>query len=676
MNVLLELRRRFAQALEPLTADAQALAGLVKPAQDARFGDFQANSAMPLAKQLGAPPQAVAQRILANLDVSDLCAAPEVAGPGFINLTLRDDWIENAVNGLVRDERLGVETIPNPRAVLIDFSSPNVAKPMHVGHLRSTVIGAALYRLFQFVGHRVQSDNHIGDWGTQFGMIIYGYKHFLDPASYARQPVAELSRLYRLVNQLADYYDALEAIPKLEERLALLQREADSAQAVRESPGEKQSAAKQSDAKQAGAKQSGKRADSEEAKAAKKRAVEIDALRQELAGLIAKRDRVQNDAELCRLAVLHPGVAVESRRETARLHSGDPENLRLWNEFLPQCLQALDGVYRRLGIEFDMTLGESYYQPMLGEVVAALSQSGLARESDGATCIFIDDNPAPFIIRKSDGAYTYGTTDLATIRYRADVLKIDAIVYVVDSRQSEHFRLLFAAAREWGYDRIDCRHVSFGTILGEDKRPFKTRAGDTVGLESLLDEALVRARRIVDENDDAKEAPELDERARAAVAEAVGIGGIKYADLRHNRDSDYVFAWEKMLATTGDTATYIQYSYARICGIFRKGNIDRGRLHDSDVRVRIASPAERRLALQLLRLPESVEFAVADCRPNFITQYLFATADCFTKFYEACSVLKEPDPELRQSRLLLCDLTARILQKGLWLLGIESCEQM
>ena len=255
-------------------------------------------------------------------------------------------------------------------------------------------------------------------------------------------------------------------------------------------------------------------------------------------------------------------------------------------------------------------------------------------------------------------------------------MKADALVYVVDARQSEHFRLLFASARRWGYDQIDFRHVSFGTILGEDKRPFKTRAGDAVGLESLLDESVLRARRIVDENDDAKETPELDERTRAAVAEAVGIGGIKYADLRHNRDSDYVFQWEKMLAKTGDTATYIQYSFARICGIFRKGEVDRAALRRSGSAIRISLPMERRLALQLLRFGESIESAVADCRPHFITQHLFATADCFTQFYEECPVLKEPDAAVRTSRLLLCDLTARVLEKGLWLLGIRTCEQM
>lgn len=658
MNLLAELRRRIANAIQPLTNDTSALGPLVKPAQDARFGDFQSNCAMPLAKLVGSTPRAVAERIVAKLDVGDVCQPPQIAGPGFINLTVRDEWIEQAVGQLVADERLGVERTANPRSVLIDYSSPNVAKPMHVGHLRSTVIGAALDRIFRFAGHHMQSDNHIGDWGTQFGMLIYGYKHFLDPAAYARDGVGELARLYRLVNQLADYCDAKDAIiPTLKNEVVAIAAKIDAAKARVTSATEKAAKAE---------------ADRELAK----HRLQESQLQQDLAGLRAKQDAVERDPELKRLAAEHPDVAEASRRETARLHAGDPENRQLWEEFMPQCRQALEAIYRRLEIRFDMTLGESYYQPMLGDVIASLTERGIAQESGGALCVFIEGNPAPFIVRKSDGAFTYATTDLATIRYRADILKDDVLLYVVDARQSEHFRLLFATARKWGYDRIDYKHVSFGTVLGEDKRPFRTRSGDTVGLESLLDEAVARARRIVDENDDAKAVPELDDAARADVAEAVGIGGIKYADLRHNRDSDYVFQWEKMLATTGDTATYIQYSYARICGIFRKGGIERGALRAAEGAVRISQPTERRLAMQLLRIAESVELALEDCRPNSITQYLFTTADAFTAFYEECPVLKEPDPALRTSRLILCDLTARMLNLGLGLLGIRTCEQM
>ncbi len=577
MNLLAEFRRRFADALAPLTADAKTFANLVKAAQDAKFGDYQANCAMPLAKQLGEPPRKVAERILANLDVKDLCEPPQIAGPGFINLTLSTGWLEQALARLVADERLGMPLTDEPVRVIIDFSAPNVAKPMHVGHLRSTVIGAALYRLFQFAGHDVQSDNHIGDWGTQFGMILYGYKHFLDREAFEREPVTELARLYRHVSQLGEQ---------------------------------------------------------------------------------------------------DPDVARGARDETAKLHTFDAENVALWREFVRLCQHALDAMYERLQITFNMTLGESAYHDLLPGVVRSLEEQGIAVESEGAICIFVDDNAAPLIVRKSDGAFTYATTDLATIGYRANTLKGQEILYVVDARQSEHFKLLFAAARRWGYDRLDLRHVSFGTILGEDKRPFRTRSGDTIGLESLLDEAVLRARRIVDENDDAKETPELDARTRAIVAETVGIGGIKYADLHHNRESDYVFSWDKMLAVTGDTATYIQYSYARICGIFRKGSIDREVLRCSPTVIRLPSQTERHLAVVLLQFPESVQAAIEDCRPHFMTQYVFGLAKAFTAFFEECPVLREPDSELRQSRLVLCDLTARMLKKGLWLLGIDTCEQM
>jgi arginyl-tRNA synthetase len=319
---------------------------------------------------------------------------------------------------------------------------------------------------------------------------------------------------------------------------------------------------------------------------------------------------------------------------------------------------------------------------MLADVVEDLSQRGIAQPSEGATCIFLEQNDAPFIVRKSDGAFTYATTDLATIKYRVEELQADLILYVVDARQSEHFQLLFGAAAKWGFDRVELRHIPFGTVLGDDRRPFKTRAGDTVGLESLLDESIRRARAVVDENDDAKTdsagqpTPELDEAARSEVAQAVAIGGVKYADLNHNRESDYVFSWEKMLAKNGDTATYIQYSAARINGIFRRGDIDRVELRKSAGKFTITAPAERALALQLNRFVEELEAAAVDFRPNIVTSYLFETANRFGAFYEKCSVLKEEDPAVRSSRLLLCDLTSRVLERGLQLLGIRTCERM
>ncbi|MEX1229769.1 MAG: arginine--tRNA ligase [Planctomycetaceae bacterium] len=667
MNILALLQDRFRKALHPLVADPEPFVEMVRLAQDPRFGDFQANCAMPLAKHLEAPnARELAKSIVAHLDVADMCAPPEIAGPGFINLRLKDAWLLERANALVADERLGVPAVSDPKHVVVDYSAPNVAKPMHVGHLRSSVIGDALYRILKFRGHRVTGDNHIGDWGAQFGMIIYGYKHFRDEQAYAADPVRELARLYRLVNQLSDYHELTAKIPQIEKaideqlkKIHALERQADETP-----PGDK--------------------ADKKAAAVAKERQRSLQKLRSELSDLQKeltsseeKRDKVKDDPVLFAAAKKHPEIALLSREETAKLHAGDEGNKKLWEQFLPRCLEALQQVYDRLGIEFDLALGESFYQPLLGDVVTDLTKSGLARESEGAICVFVEGNEAPFIIRKGDGAFTYATTDLATIRYRAEVLRSEIILYVVDARQSEHFKLLFDTARHWGFNRVDYRHVSFGTILGEDKRPYKTRSGDTVGLESLLDESIVRARKIVDDNDNARETPELDDLTREAVADAVGIGGIKYADLKHNRDSDYVFNWEKMLAMTGDTATYIQYANARTRGIFRKWGGDRNDLRRSAARLKITHAVERSLALQLLRLATAIDDVLVDYRPHLLANYLFETADLFTRFFHDCPVLADSvDEDVRNSRLLYCDLTSRVLELGLCLLGIQPCEKM
>lgn len=348
----------------------------------------------------------------------------------------------------------------------------------------------------------------------------------------------------------------------------------------------------------------------------------------------------------------------------------------MWDEFLPACLKALDRVYEQLNVNFDLTLGESYYNPMLAGVVSSLSQKGLAKESDGATCVFVEGNAAPFIVQKTDGAYTYATTDLATIQYRVEELKADEIVYVVDKRQSEHFSLLFSTCELWGYHDLKCQHVSFGTVMGADGKPFKTRSGDNVGLESLIDEAIARAGQIVNENDDRRDTPALTGEQRAEVAEIVGVGGIKYADLHHNRDSDYEFQWDKMLANTGDTATYMQYAYARICGIFREVGVDRDTLEASDGQFVITTPEERALALQLIQFDLAVENVLSDYRPHLMTGWLFETADKFSSFYAKCSVKKAESAEIKASRLILCDLMARALRTGLSLLGIDTADVM
>ncbi len=652
MNFLALLQQRLERSLAQLTDQPSNYSGMVKPTTDPKFGDFQANCAMPLAKQLGKPPREIAQKIIDALDLSDICDPPEIAGPGFINLRIKTEALLEAADRLVTDDRLGVPPVEHPKTYVVDFSGPNVAKPMHVGHLRSSVLGDTLCRMLRFAGHKVIGDNHLGDWGTQFGMILFGYKHFLDAAALERDMVAELARLYRLVNQLSDFHQTREQLPKLDGLLAeKLQQLAQITDKV--------TAPKQLE------------------KQRKKLLQETEDLRTQIASSRNKLDAVDSDPHLRSLAEKFPRIAVEARLETARLHNGDEENLRLWNQFVPACLAAIQKIYDRLDITFDLVLGESFYQPFLADVVADLQKSGMAVDSDGAVCVFIPGNDAPFIIRKSDGAYTYATTDLATIQYRVQELHADAILYVVDNRQSEHFKLLFETAKRWGYDNIAMKHVVFGTVLGEDGRPFKTRSGDTVGLESLLDEAVAEADKIVANNiaEDA-EAPATPPETLAQVAETVGLGGIKYADLKHNRESDYVFSWEKMLAKNGDTATYMQYAYARVCGIVRKGGLDRHTLRGLPAPILITNSSERALILQFTRLPEAIAGAIEDSRPNLLAEYLYNTANLFSAFYENCPVQKAESDELRNSRLKLCDITARILGKGLSLMGIKTVDQM
>jgi arginyl-tRNA synthetase len=659
MNFLALLRQRFHTALSGLAPDANDLADLVsmvRPSQDVRFGDYQANSAMPLAKRLAKSPRDLASEICARLNVADVCQTPEVAGPGFINLKLRDDRLAEVLTALAGDPRLGVPAVEKPRTFVIDYSAPNVAKPMHVGHIRSTIIGDSLYRTLAFLGHRVIGDNHIGDWGTQFGMILFGWRHLRDEAAYAKDPVAELARLYRLVNRLVDYYDSLAELPQRRERLAA--REAELVRLATQ-PAPDPKAAK------------------ELAKSRKRLQTGIEEAHGELAEQEAKIAAFQRDAVLADLARRHPTVAADVLAETAKLHAGDPENLRLWRQFLPACLEDINRIYRRLGVRFDHALGESFYHDRLAGVVRDLVARGIARETAGAVGVFTEGQTTPLLIRKQDGAFLYGTSDLATIQYRMETWSPDAILYVVDHRQSLHFQQLFAAARRWGYTDVELEHISFGTVLGEDGRPFKARSGETVGLEGVMDEAVDRALRIVSEKDDAKpDGPELSAEERRRIAPVVGIAAMKYADLSQNRTSDYVFSYDKMLATEGNTSTYMQYAYARVRSIFRKGAVDVAALRASGAAVSIAEPAERALGLAILRFPEALDAVAADYRPNHLTSYLWELANQYSTFYDQCPVLKAPTDDLRTSRLLLSDLTARVLAKGLELLGIDVLERM
>ena len=663
MNVLQWLRDRFAEAAEQVDAQGAELASMVQPAQDARFGDYQINAAMPLAKRLGKPPREIAQRLVEALDVSELCEPPEIAGPGFINLRLKPAWLEDELVARETDPRLGTPPASAPRTIVVDYSSPNVAKPMHVGHIRSTVIGDALYRILEFLGHRVISDNHLGDWGTQFGMIIYGFKHFVDRAAFESRPVEELARLYQLVHRLVDYHRTRRTLPQLEQRIAALRQQLEELERPATTPPVDSTAPQ--------------RSDKQRKKQQRRLRQQLEETEQSLRDARQRIARIEADTELASLAGAHAEIEQAVLDETARLHQGDAENRSLWESFMPHCKAALDQVYQRLGIRFDHEYGESFYHDRLAPLVERLQRDGLARESEGALCIFLEGFDSPMIVRKRDGAFLYATTDLATIEFRMESWSPDAILYVVDHRQGEHFAKLFAAARQIGYTEVELTHVAFGTVLGDDGRPFRTRSGDVVGLESLLDEAVARALHVVTENDDAKPAgPELSPEERQRVAEVVGIGAIKYADLSHHRTSDYVFSFDKMLALEGNTATYLQYSYARIRGIFAKGKIDFDAPIDRSLPCQLVEPIERELAVQLVRFPEALAGAVVDYTPHLLSGYLFDLAERFHKFYQQCSVLQAEREALRASRLRLCRLTARTLEQGLALLGIELVPRM
>jgi len=569
--------------------DADVSVVLVRPCPDPKFGDYQSNALMSLAKVRKMNPRQLATDVLARLDVSALCEKVEIAGAGFLNFRLKSTAITDALQSAARGEHLFFEKAAQPRTVVVDFSSPNVAKPMHVGHIRSTGIGDAIQRLLRLLGHRVVTDNHIGDWGTQFGKLLLGWKQILDRSALEHDAIAELERLYKVIN------------------------------------------------------------------------TECEA---------------------------NPSRLEEAKQELVKLQSGDSENTTIWHEMTRLSQKQFDEIYGRLGVKFDQTLGESFYNPQLADVVADLLARGIARESEGAVGVFSDGSVAPkedpflvnrdgewvaepALVRKSDGGFNYTTTDLATIDYRLKTWSPDEIVYVVDDRQSGHFKKLFAAFKRWqpeAANKVKLLHVGFGKIMGDDGKPFKTRSGDTVKLGELLDEAEERALKIVSEKNS-----ELPEPRRREIARVIGLGAVKYADLLPNRQSDYVFSWDKMLALSGNTAPYLQYAYARIRSIFRKAADSQSETRVSDIQ--LAAPEELALAKYLLNFGLVLAAAADEYRPNFICNYLYELAGKFTSFYENCPVLKA-EPAERASRLVLCDLTARVLKEGLGVLGIETLEQM
>ena len=574
-----QLTRKLCEAL---AAAGFPPAGEVAPATDPRFGDYQSNAALLLGKQRGENPRKIAEAIVANLDVTEVSERPNVAGAGFINFALKREAVEKKTAELLRDERLGVEKVSSPREIVIDFGSPNVAKPMHVGHIRSTFLGDALARIAQFLGHDVIRDNHIGDWGTQFGMVIWGWKNLLDLESLKRDPIAELVRIYKETNERATKDEA-----------------------VREA----------------------------------------------------------------------------ARAELVKLQAGDPENYSIWKQCVDLSMQEFSKAYELLDIQYDIIRGESFYNDRLPGAVDRLLKRGLAEMSEGAVCVFFRDIPEladkPCIIRKRDGGYNYATTDLATVDYRINDLKANAIWYVVGAPQLLHFKQIFAIARREGYT-ADFHHIAFGSILGADRKLMKTRSGENVPLRDLLEEGMTRARAIVAEKN-----PELHESERDEIAKIIGIGAIKYADLSQYRMTDYIFSWDKMLSLHGNTAPYLQNAYVRIRSIFRKAG-DPSRMGVSrrqsavtttDNTVVLGEPAEFDLAKRLGQFAEIVPQVLNDFRPNILANYLFELANDFHTFYEACPVLKAEEP-VRSSRLALCDLTGRVLQRGLKLLGIDVPEKM
>lgn len=652
MHILALLRERFAAALDGWVDNYEPYLSLITTARDPQHGDYQANIAMPLKNALGMPPREIAQQIVDRLEVSDICAEPEVAGPGFINLKLKDELLTQQLGTALSDERLGVRAPEVARTYVIDYSSPNVAKPMHVGHIRSTVIGDALTRILRFVGHKVISDNHLGDWGTQFGMIIYGYKNFVDQAAFESSPVEELSRIYRIVQAVIGYQSATSKQAAAQAAIQTAQDAVATAEALPED-------------------------DKKRKKQVKAAARSLRTAHENLQEIEGKIAAVRTDAALLEIAEAHPELQTRCQLETVKLHEGDEQNLGLWKQFLDISIVEINAVYERLGIEFDYTLGESFYHPMLADVVAKLQKAGLAVESDGAICVFLEEFDAPMIIQKRDGAFLYSTTDLATIDYRLQEFSPDALLYVVDHRQGEHFEKLFAVGRKMGLEDVELKHVSFGTVLGKDGKPFKTRSGAVIGLEHLLDEAVERAYQVVTSAGEKRtDAPAMGETEMRQVANVVGHGAIKYADLAHNRTSDYEFDLDKMVRLDGNTSAYIQYMVARIKSIIRKSEVDISMANVASFKVTTDHPAERALVLQLLQFEDTLAHCLEDYMPNVLTAYLYSVAKAFASFFDQCPVLKAESEEQRKSRLAICFGAARTLEQGLNLLGIHAVDRM
>ncbi|MEG4585611.1 arginine--tRNA ligase [Microcoleus sp. MOSTC5] len=583
-SIAQQLKARFEKAFTAAFGESYAGADpMLAAASNPNFGDFQCNAAMSLGKKLGKPPRAIASTIIENLDITDICETPEIAGPGFINLKLKPAYLEAQISAIAADSRLGIEAAKTPQTIAIDFSSPNIAKEMHVGHLRSTIIGDAIARTLEFQGHDVLRINHIGDWGTQFGMLI-AYLREVHPEALTTADALDLGDLVAFYRQAKQRFDTDETFKET------------------------------------------------------------------------------------------------ARQEVVKLQAGAEDTRRAWKLLCDQSRREFQVIYDLLDIKLTER-GESFYNPLLPAVVEDLTNLGLLVESDGAKCVFVDGftnkegEPLPLIVQKTDGGYNYATTDLAAVRYRIQKDNAKRLIYVTDSGQANHFAQVFAVARKAGWipDDVEIVHIPFGLVLGEDGKKLKTRSGETVRLQDLLDEAIVRTRQDLEDRLKA-EARQESEEFIANVSRTVGLSAVKYADLSQNRASNYIFSYDKMLALQGNTAPYMLYAYVRVQGIRRKGEIDFDNL-DAGAKVILQSDAELVLAKHLLQLSEVVNAVGGDLLPNRICQYLFELSQKFNQFFEQCPVLKAEEP-LRTSRLILCDLTARTLKLGLELLGIKVLERM
>ena len=542
----------------------------VNSATNPKFGDYQFNGAMGLAKKLGRPPREIAQELADRLEGMPWLDKVEVAGPGFVNLHLSGAWLSGRIEEVFQDERIGTERPGKGQTVVIDFSSPNVAKPMHIGHVRSTILGFALDRIHRFLGFDVVADNHVGDWGTQFGILLVGYRRLRDPEAFEKNPIEELERVY-----------------------------------------------------------------------------------------VEGYQKAQQD----------PALMEEARGELVRLQQGDLENRKLWETFVQASLREFDKIYERLGISFDVTLGESYYNDRLQALVDDLEGRGLATRSDGALVVFLEEEGLPpFIVQKSDGGFNYATTDIAAMLYRIERWQPSKILYVTDEGQQLHFQQLFAVARRIGIE-VELEHIWFGIMrLPEGK--FSTRDGNVIRLDTFMDEAERRAYEVADRLN-----PGLEEALKQEIARKVGLGALRYADMCQNRQSAIEFRWEKALSLEGNSAPYLQYTYARIQSVFRKYREEHGDRDLQGVSVSLEEDLERQVAKSILEFPEHLYRSAGSYRPNQLTDYLYDLASLYNRFYQNVPFLKAPDG-IRESRLVLCDLVGRIIRTGLELLGIEVPSQM